>query len=269
MRNLLYLAITLVFALPLMAQTETTSERTSTTAYNEAVEKMRGKDYTTAYTLFEEAISLASATEADSTSKKILRLANKNGAKAAYGYSIALKKEKQYEEMLTVATRGTEMDDDYYANYISLGQALDKTGKTGESVNNYFLAATYSEQAERPADKIASLYRSGFLKMYKAKNFDRIIEEIGNYPNALSVADINYYAAKAFEAKGDSEKAIEHAVKASEIGENKKAIGKYYFYLGELYKNASKVGQAIEAYKQVPEGNRYYGQAQYNIEKLN
>lgn len=284
MRNLLYITLALLLSVPMLAQseevtttpateeveaTEETAEakRDARTAYNEAVEQMRVKNYLGAFPLFEESIQLGSENASDSTTMKTLRLANKNGAKAAYGYALSLRKEKKYDEMLRVAQAGIQMDDDYYANYISLGQALDKTGKTKESVDAYFKAAQLSEAAERSADKIASLYRNGFLKLYKAKNFDGIIKSVEAYPNALKVADINYYTAKAQEAKKNSAKAIEYAEKAGELGSGKK-VGKYFSYLGDLYRKATKVDKAIAAYKKVPEGSRYHSQAQYNIEKL-
>ncbi len=277
MRNLLYVIAVLLISMPVMAQTETsetteetsaTTARTAASVYNEAAGKMRLKDYAAAYPLFEEAIRMANINPTDSTNMKTLRLANKNGARAAYGYSNALYKIPKYDEMLTVATRGTEMDDDYFANYVNIARAHEKLDNKKEAVNAYLKAATFSEEAKRPEDKTASLYRKAFYKLYKDKNFDAILKKVAEYEGALAVADINYYVAKAHASKGATDKAITHAAKAAEQGKNAKSLGKFNFYLGDLYRKATKVDKALEAYKQVPKDSKYYSQAQYNITKL-
>ncbi len=244
--------------------------RTSATIYNEATAEMRMKKYAAAVPLFEEAIRMAKLNPTDSTNIKTLRLANKNGSRAAYGYASALYKEQKYKEMLAMAKRGTEMDDDYYANYINLAKALEKLDRKEEATGAYLQAASFSEAAERPADKIASLYRKAFGPLYNAKKFDKIIELVKANKGALEVAAINYYVAKAYGSKGSDsmDKAIKHAAKAGELGKKPKELSKYYSYLGELYRKSTKVDKAIEAYKKVPKGSKYYAQAQYNITKL-
>lgn len=244
--------------------------RTAATVYNEAAGKMRLKEYAVAFPLFEEAIRMAKRSPTDSTNIKTLRLANKNGSRAAYGYAAALYREQKYTEMLAISKRGTEMDDDYYANYLNLGKALNKLGKKDEAITAYLQAATFSEAADRSADKIASLYRKAFGPLYNDKNFDKILELVKTHPGALEVAAVNYYVAKAYGSKGGQfvDKAIKHAAKASTLSTKPKEIGKYYYYLGDLYRKATNVDKATEAYKKVPKESRYYSQAQYNLTKL-
>ena len=130
MRNLVYVVLALFMSTSLVAQTEGAKKSLSkaeepvveaaakeinkaAAIYNKAAGEIRARNYAKAMPLYEEAIQLANLNPTDSTNMKTLRLANKNGSRAAYKLASELYKEQKYQEMLTIANRGVEMDDDF------------------------------------------------------------------------------------------------------------------------------------------------------------
>lgn len=264
MKKLLFCLI--VFLLGTVVAVDAQDEKSAADAYNEGVEKLKAKSYEEAFSLFEEAITLSEG-DTSSTAEQVLSLAKKNGARAAYYLSNDQRKAKEYETAIATVDKGLAMSD-FYVLYSTKALSLDKLGKSEEAVAAYFLAGDKYAEAKQPEDKVISYYKRAYIALYKAKDWDAIIESSEKYPTALNDPSINYYIAKALVAKKDNTKAIDFATKATSLAEEGEDNGKYYMLEGEIYTNLTNTGKAIEAYNNVASDSKYAERAQYLVKQL-
>ena len=218
--------------------------------------------------MFEQAIAKAEAAEeGDSTSMQVLELAKKNGMRTAYSLGNAQRKAKEYDTAVATFDKGLAMGD-FYALYMGRAQALDKTDKKAEAIEAYFTAAQKYEEAGQDEAKVVKIFRSAFIKLAKTKNNDAIIEKAEAHPLALKNADVSYYVAKAYNAKKNYAKALEHAQAASAAAPEGKDNGKFYMLEGDINTKLTKTGDAIAAYKKVAANSKYAERAAYLIKEL-
>ncbi len=256
-----------VFLLGILVAAEAQDEKSAADVYNEGVEKLKEKSYAEAFPLFEQAIELSEG-DTSSTAQQVLELAKKNGARAAYYLSNDQRKAKEYKAAIETVDKGLAMSD-FYVLYSIKALSLDKLDMNDEAIAAYFMAGDKYAAAKQPEDKVISYYKRAYIALYKAENWDVIIENSEKYPAALNDADINYYIAKAFAEKNQNDKAIEFATKATSLVVEGEDNGKYLMLEGDLYTKLTNTSKAIEAYSKVTGNSKYAERAQYLIEQLN
>lgn len=261
-----YLFMTVIFfsfSLTVQAQEEAPS---AATLYNQALEKLKAKEYNAALPLLQQAVEAADPES--ETDQKVLALAKKNGGIAAYKAGAGLRKGDKHQEALDAFQAGTELNPDFYANYIGVAQALEGMGEEAKAVKAYLKAAEVSGKSNKPekAEQMTSKAENMIALAYADKEWDKTLEMAQAFLEDTETAEAHYYMAQALKGQGELNKAVEHAKKAVGIaGEGD--TGKYYMVLAESYEALGQTSDALEAYKQVPSG-KYSERAQYKINEL-
>ncbi len=270
MRSLTVLLLMLGFATVSFAQ----DEASAASLYNDGLAKLKAKDYAGALPLMLQAIEAADPES--ETDAKVIGYAKSNGAIAAYYVGNAQRKNKEYDAAIENYKKGTEMNPNFYANYIGLAQALDKKGETLGAITAYVDAANVASKAksEKTKAKAADYYSAAETKIKNAtikKQYDDAIA----YGEAYSAARgeesysprFHYYFGKALKEKGKTSDALTHIDKAIEgLGEEEDS-SRYFLLKGECHQALGQKSSAIEAYKKVKSGD-YKKVADYNIQQL-
>ncbi len=260
----LFFTVTLLsFSLMVQAQEEAPS---AATLYNQALEKLKAKDYNAALPLLQKAVEAADPES--ETDQKVLALANKNGGIAAYKAGSSLRKADKNEEALEAFKAGTELNPDFYANYIGVAQAMEGLGEDAKAVKAYLEAAEVSKKSNKPdkAEQMMSKAENMIALAYAGKEWDKTMEMAQAFLEDTETADAHYYMAQALKGKGEFSNAVEHASKAVEMADQGDT-GKYYMVLAESYEALGQTSDALEAYKQI-KGGKYTERAQYKINEL-
>lgn len=256
------LALLIGFSFSLSAQ-----EASAASLYNKGYASLKAKDYETGYPQIEEALKAAEA----EGNEKVINLAKKNGAKAAYYVGSAKRKAKAYDEAITLFKRGMELNPEYSSNYMGLAQAYNSQGKKVEAVESYLAAAELSEKAGK-ADRAAQLVKKASSivgKLYTAKDYAKAIEAGKAHLAKKETAAAHYYVAKSYDKQKDSANASTHINKAVEMAEagGEAAADKYYWAQGNILEAVSKKADALAAYKKIT-GEKYKANAEYRIGEL-
>lgn len=238
---------------------------TAASLYNDALAKLKAKDFDAALPLFEQAIETADPES--ETDSKVVKLAKRNGAIAAYYVGNDLRKSDKFEEALATYDKGIEYASGFYANYIGRAQALEGKGDNVEAIKAYVMAAEMSEKGGK-ADKAGDLIN-------KAENFAAVAWGDKKWDDAISyaetflalkeTADAHYYMAQSLQEKGENQKALEHAEKALAMAGDDK--NKFYFTKAEIHEALGQTSEAVDAYKMVG-GSKYGERAKYKVDQL-
>lgn len=256
------LALLIGFSFSLSAQSASAAS-----LYNKGLASLKAKDYENGYPQIEEALKAAEA----EGNEKVIGLAKKNGAKAAYNLASAKRKAKAYDEAITLYRRGMELSPNYSSNYMGLAQALNGQGKKVEAVEAYLAAAELSEKAGK-ADRAAQLVKKASSivgKLYSAKKYPMAIEAGKAHLAKKETAAAHYYLAKSYDKQKDSANASVHINKAVEMAEagGATAADKYYWAQGNILEAVSQKADALAAYKKIT-GEKYKANAEYRIGEL-
>ncbi len=256
-----------VFALVGIAGTALAQETaTAASLYNDGLAKLKAKSYSEALPLLEKAIAAADTT--DEADAKVVGLAKRNGAIAAYYMGTQLRKEKKTDEASKRFDQGVSYDPDFYANYIGQAQILEDKDKDAEAIKAYFAAVAVCERTNK-ADKVADLVK-------KAENMPGVAWGKKQWDNAIAAAnaflenkesgDVRYYLALSQKEKKQYSEAIENAQKAVELATGED-VDKANFALAEIYEAAGKKSEAIATYKLV-KAAKYAERAKYKVTQL-
>ena len=242
-------------------------DKSAASVYNEALAKLKAKDYEAGYPLMEEALKAAES----EGNEKVLGLAKKNGAKAAYNLGASKRKAKAYDEALTLFDRGIELNPEYSSNYMGKAQALDSKGAKVEAVSAFLAAADLASAADK-ADRAAQLTKKASSivgKLYTGKTYDKAIEAGKAFLAVKDNANVHYYLAKSLEKKKDMATASTHILKAVELAEASGTAvpDKYYWAKGNILEANQQKQQALDAYKKIS-GEKYKANADYKIKEL-
>jgi len=252
----------LSFAVSTFAQ-----DATATSLYNKGLASLKAKDYENGYAQIEEALKAAEAEGND----KVMAIANKNGAKAAYNLGQAKFKAKAIDEANTLFTRGLEMNPNYSSNIMGLAQILDAKGSPVEAVKKYFEAVTMAKTngKEKTATNIAKRAGSVISKLYKAKDYAKVAEAGKAYLAFNDTYRVNYYVAKSFEKQKDNASAVPYINKAVELAAatGKPVKDSYYWAQGNILEAAGNKADAKVAYQKIT-GEKYKANAEYKIKEL-
>ena len=258
-RILFVTVITLMLGLTANGQ-----DRTAAKAYNEGLAELKAKNYEAGLTLMEEALSLSEEGKDD----KVIRLANKNGAIAAYNLGKAKKEAGMNDEALTFFEKGIGFNPEYASNYAGKASILEANGDKIGAIGAYI--ATGDAHSEKKPERAAKMYKRAqniVGKLYTGKSYDEGIAAGQAYLEIRPEnAEVNYFIARCMIEKGQNEEALAHAEKALELaGETPE--DKYFIAKGMSLENLGKNADAIAAYKMVS-GEKYKKQAEFRIQKL-
>lgn len=265
MTLLLRKSVAFVLGILLYSATITAQDtKTAASLYNEGLALLKAKDYAAGLPILE--LALAQATEDEN--EKVIGLAKKNGAKAAYNLANTKKREGALEEAAALYTKGIEWSPDYASNYKGLAAVTEKQGDKLEAIKMYITAGDKTS-AKGKAEKAKKLYK-------KAQNMVGKIYTSKDYPNAISAgkafmemhesAEVCYYLCRAITESTATEEAITYADKAIELSGDT-VDDKYYVAKAKAYEKMNKNADAIEVYKLVT-GEKYKPQAEYKIKTL-
>jgi len=259
-KNLITICLAIFVAMSANAQ----DKRTAATAYNEGFKLLKAKDYAAGLPLLEEALALA--TEAGD--EKVMRLAKKNGAKAAYSVANTKRKAGAMDEALALYQKGIAWAPDNATNYKGIGSVYEKQGKKVEALQQYITAGDKRTAAGK-ADKAAKLYKKAqnmVGKIYQAKEYAKAVEAGNAYLAMRDNSEVAYYICRALTESDKAADAVAFGDKAISFA-GATVDDKYRVALAKAYEKLGKNAEAIEAYKKVT-GEKYKEQAEYKIKTL-
>lgn len=258
----------LLFALVIgISVTSTAQEASVASLYNKALASLKGKDYEAGYPQVEEALKAAEA----EGNEKIIGLAKKNGAKAAYNLGSIRRKAKAYDEALTLFNRGIELNPDYTANYMGVAQAMDGKGEKVEAIKGYLGAAARYETSGK-ADRAAKLVKRATNivgKLYTGKDYPAAVAAGRAHLELKETHGAHYYVAKSLEKQKDNASAATHINKAVEMAaaSGKPVPDKYYWAQGNVLEATGDKAGAAAAYKKIT-GEKYKANADFKIKEI-
>lgn len=256
------LLLLLSFSIPTFAQ-----DATATSLYNKGLASLKAKDYENGYAQIEEALKAAEA----EGNEKVIAIANKNGAKAAFNLGQAKLKAKAIDEANTLFARGLEMNPNYSSNIMGLAQILDAQGSKVESIKKFFEAVAMAKTngKEKTAANITKRAGSVIGKLYKAKDYAKVAEAGKAYLAFDENSRVNYYVAKAFEKQKDNASAVPFINKAVELvaASGKPVKDSYYWTQGNILEATGNKADAKAAYQKIT-GEKYKANADFRIKGL-
>lgn len=231
--------------------------------YNEGLSSLKAKDYDAAFKKFLEVVESADA-EADA---KVLGLAKKNGASAAYAVGNKAMKDKKLDDAMAKYEMGSKLDPASYTCAYGKAKVLAAQG-SDEAMDAYFAAAKLAKEANKTSRAESYIKSSGKIvsKAYFAKDYDATIASATKYLTVAESKDVRYYAAKALIKNGKGSEAVEHAMKAKELGGVEKE-GKFMMVYAEALEAKGDKAGAAKAYAEVPQG-KYFESAQYKSKNM-
>ena len=125
--------ITLLGMILCLAFTLNAQDKTPASAYNDGLAELKAKNYETGLTLMEEALSLSVEGEDD----KVIRLAKKNGAVAAYNLAKAHKEAGDLEAAVAMYNKGIELSPENPSNYAGKASVVEDMGDMSAAVEAY------------------------------------------------------------------------------------------------------------------------------------
>lgn len=239
-------------------------DATPATLYNNGVAALKGKEYEKALDLFVKALDKADPEE----DKKIVSLAERNGAIAAYYAARNARKADKIDESIELYDKGIEMNPGFYGNYSGKAMAMNDKGNDKEAMNAFIMGSQAANKSKKE-DKATDLMGKATIivnNAYTSEDWDKTIELGNAYLEHGESADVQFYIARALTKKNKLNEALEHANKAIELAEGGEE-GQNYFAQAEIYEAMGNSSAAIAAYKKVPSGK--YGQtAKYKVEQM-
>ncbi len=238
--------------------------KSAASLYNEGLALLKAKDYAGGLPILESA--LAKATEEGND--KVIGLAKKNGAKAAYNLGNAKKKSGAADEAIELYKKGIEWSPNYASNYKGLAAATEAKGDKVSAIKMYITAGdktTASGKAEK-ASKLYKKARNMVGKIYTSKDYANAIIAGKAFLEMRENAEVCYYMCRAITESAASEEAVTYADKAIALSGDT-VDDKYYVAKAKAYEKLSKNDDAIAAYKLVT-GDKYKPQAEYKIKEL-
>lgn len=257
--------LALIFAFVLVAGSILAQdEKSASSLYNEGLALLKAKDYEAGLPILEAA--LAKATEDEN--EKVIGLAKKNGAKAAYNLGNAKKKSGAVDEALELYQKGIDWAPEYPSNYKGLASATEAKGEKVEAIKLYVTAGdkTVAKGKEEKAAKLYKKARNMVGKIYQSKDYETAITAGKAFLEMREDAEVCYYMCRAITESTATEEAITYADKAIELS-GEEVNDKYYVAKAKACEKLSKNAEAIAAYKLVT-GEKYKPQAEYKIKEL-
>lgn len=250
---------TLMFTAPAIGQ----DDATPASLYNDGVAALKGKEYTKALDLLQQALEKADPEQ----DEQIISLASRNGAVAAYYAGRDARRDKEMDQALEIYETGIKLNPDFWGNYDGKARVFNSQGNKAGAVKAFLEGSQVA--AEGNAEKGEELKNNATVLVqnsYTSNKWDETIELGTAFLNEVESADVRFYLARAYKEKNQLNEALEHANKAIELAEGG-SEGRNYFAQAEIYEAMGNTSAAIEAYKKVPSGT-YSEMAKYKVEQM-
>jgi tetratricopeptide (TPR) repeat protein len=234
--------------------------------YNDGLALLKSKKFAEGFDFMALALEKATAEE----DEKVIELASKNGAVAAYSAGNAALKAKDYESAMTYYQSGMDMNPEYPSNYIGKGKVMNAKGDKVGAVEAFIEGGKVAREVgdERKVTEVQKRSKQAVGKLFAAKQYADAITAGKKVEEFEEMPEVMYYVARCQVEEKDFEGALETAEKSIKSGE---ALGKiedkFYVAKGLALEGLGKTADAIAAYKMVKEGD-YKKQAEYKITEL-
>lgn len=238
-------------------------EKSAVALYNEGLAALKAKDYTLGLSSMEAALEKAAVDE----NEKVISLAKKNGAVAAYYVGNGFLKSEKLDSARIAFEKGITINDGYASNHLGIARVLDKEKASGEAMEAYVKYAMLSAEAGK-ADRAADAYKRAknmLVKLYIAKDFEQVTKIGDVFLANTDNEDVAYYVGKSYMEAKNFESAVTNLEKS--IASSEEVDDKVNYALGTSYEALGKKSEAIAAYKKVTDA-KYKAQAEYRVGKL-
>ncbi len=255
----------LLFAFCLSLSSQLTGQEAKTAAglYNDGLALLKAKNYAEGLSAMEEALVLAQ----ESSNDKVIDLAKKNGALAAYNLGNSKRKSKSFDEALALYTKGIEMNPNYSSNYIGKARVEADKGSKTDAIASYMKAAEVASAAGKNSkvEEANKRAKSLITTAYNEKNNEEVVTLGKAFLAGNNNADVNYYVGKSLmnmEKHVDAVPFFEKALASSPAKKDRVIYAKAQS-LEKLGKNA----EAVAAYKLITD-EKYKANAVHKISTL-
>ena len=257
-------ALVCTFCFILATSMTAQEEKSAASLYNEGLKFLKAKDYEAGLPLLESALEKATADE----NEKVIGLAKKNGAKAAYNLANSKKKAGELDAAAELYQKGIGWAPDYASNYKGMAAVTEAQGDKIGAIKMYIKAGdmTSASGKEERAAKLYKKARNMVGKIYTDKDYENAIVAAQAFLELRDDAEVCYYICRAITESTATEEAIAHADKAIELS-GEEVPDKYYVAKAKACEKLNKNEDAIAAYKLVT-GEKYKPQAEYKIKEL-
>jgi tetratricopeptide (TPR) repeat protein len=265
-RRFVYSTIVLALSM-IVSQVNAQDSSSATSLYNDGLALIKEKKYEEGYPMLQQAIETADTTT--ESGQKVIKLAKRNAAIAAYYVGNKQRKGKAYEDAIATYTNGIDYAPGFYANYIGLAQAFEGKGDVEAAIGAYLEASTTCKKAKKEEKAVKMLS--------KAENIVAVAWGDKNWANTAAYAtaylagkednaEVEYYLAYAMKEQAKTDEAIAHIDKAIALSGDE-VDDKYYMVKAEALEKAGKNAEAIAAYEMI-KGAKYSERAAYKIKEL-
>ena len=240
---------------------------TATSLYNEGLAALKEKDNENGYLKMVAAWEKAKEEKND----KVLSLAEKNGAIAAYKRGLDLLKDKNNDGALEVALKGLEINPKYSSLYMVKGKALEEKDDVSGAIDAMMLYASMAKE-ENDEKKLADAFarsKNMLVRTYNDKKYEQVTK-IGEIILANDKnGDAAYLVGKAYDELGNKDKAIEKLTASIDMSTaaGETVDDKVYYALGLAYESAGIKDKAIEVLKKITD-EKFKASAEYKVQQL-
>ena len=239
-------------------------EKSVASIYNEGLALLKDKDYAGGLLLMEEALAKAGPDD-----EKVVGLAKKNGAIAAYNAGNAERKNGAHDAALEMYNKGIELNPENSSNYEGVARTYEAQGMIPDAVKAY-LTAGMKGMEEGKTDRAESRMKKAQTivgKLFVAKTYEEAIAAGEAFTSMKDDdSEVHYYLSRSFAESGNSEKAVEHADKAVMLA-GETGVDKYFYAQATQLEALGRKADAVAAYKKIT-GEKYKKQAEYKISQL-
>ncbi len=239
------------------------AEKTAAGLYNEGLALLKAKNYGEGLVALEAALVKA---EADGD-EKVIGLAKKNGAMAAYNEGNAKRSAKAYDEAAALYQKGIALNPTYPSNYIGAARVLDAKGDK-EGAMNAFLDAADKAKADdnaKKADEALKRGKSVLTDLYNSKSYDKVIALGKTYLAKAQNPDVNYYVGKSLMATDAHSDAVSYFDASLAANPSKK--DRVIYAKAQSLEKIGKKADAVAAYKMITD-EKYKANAAHKISSL-
>ena len=264
LRTFLFLlcAFSLSFSSQLIGQEEA---KTAAGLYNDGLALLKAKNYAEGLTTMEEALALAQ--ESDGDNEKVIGLAKKNGALAAYNVGKSKLKSKAFDEALSYFNKGIQMNPAYSSNYIGKARVEADNGSKTDAIASFMKAAEVATAAgkQKKVDEAHKRAKSLVTSAYKAKNDADVVTLGKAFLAGTSNSDVSYYVGKSLMNQDNHADAVSHFDNALTGTPEKK--DRIIYAKAQSLEKQGKNTEAVAAYKLITD-EKYKANAVHKISTL-
>lgn len=253
--------VLLLLTLPLLQAQE--AEKTAAGLYNEGLALLKAKNYADGLNILEQALTKA---EADGN-EKVIDLAKKNGAMAAYNLGNSKRKAKAYDEAAALYAKGQIMNPSYPSNYIGAARVMDAKGDKEGALKAYLDAADKASAANK-TKKVDEAYKRGksvLTSLYNEKAYAKVVSLGKEFLTKSQNADVNYYVGKSLMQTDGHADAVTHFDAALSANPAKK--DRVIYAKAQSLEKLGKNADAVAAYKMITD-EKYKANAAHKVTTL-